>query len=105
MPRTEVVRGLGGPSVQRVGPRDRTMPCPSFLVEHERGFILFDSGLSPRGLADPEGYFPDVARLFDLRPQPELGVDRQLAGLGLTPDRIAFVVPSHLHFDHTGGLY
>ncbi len=80
-------------------------PCPSFLIEHDRGLVLFDTGVSPKGLKDPERYFPDLARRLKLTISPELGVDAQLLGLGYNPSKVNYVIPSHLHFDHAGGLY
>jgi len=81
------------------------MPCPSFLIEHERGLVLFDTGVSPKGLADPERYFPDLVRQFQFECLPELGVDRQIRELGYRLDQVRYVIPSHLHFDHAGGLF
>jgi N-acyl homoserine lactone hydrolase len=86
-------------------PMDVDMPCPSFLIEHDRGLVLFDTGVSPKGLADPESYFPDIAKEFHIERRPDLGVDRQIGDLGYRLDRIKYVIPSHLHFDHAGGLY
>jgi len=81
------------------------MPCPSYLIEHSRGLVLFDTGVSPKGLSDPEQYFPDLVARFGFDCRPELGLDAQLAALGYVPGDIKYVVPSHLHFDHAGGLY
>jgi N-acyl homoserine lactone hydrolase len=81
------------------------MPCPSFLIEHDRGLVLFDTGVSPKGLADPDHYFPDLVAQFKFECRTELGVDAQIHDLGFSLERVAYVVPSHLHFDHAGGLY
>jgi N-acyl homoserine lactone hydrolase len=86
-------------------PTHVNMPCPSYLIEHDRGLVLFDTGVSPKGLQDPETYFPAIAHEFDLQCRPELGVDRQITGLGYRLDHVTYVIPSHLHFDHAGGLY
>jgi N-acyl homoserine lactone hydrolase len=87
------------------GARTGTMPCPSFLIEHRRGLVLFDTGISPRGLADPDHYFPYLVERLRFDCNPELGIDAQLRCLGIAPDRISYVIASHLHFDHAGGLY
>jgi glyoxylase-like metal-dependent hydrolase (beta-lactamase superfamily II) len=81
------------------------MPCPSFLVEHPRGLVLFDTGVSPKGLADPERWFPDLVARFGFDCDADLGVDVQLRSLGYRTDQVSYVVPSHLHLDHAGGLY
>jgi N-acyl homoserine lactone hydrolase len=102
MRRPQVVNGrpVSSPSSPSV-----EMPCPSFLIEHERGLVLFDTGVSPKGLRDPDGYFPHLVTQFGFDCRPELGVDAQVEGLGYRLDDVNYVVPSHLHFDHAGGLY
>jgi len=81
------------------------IPCPSFLIEHNRGLVLFDTGVSPRGLADPDHYFPDLVRQLKFECRPDLGVDAQIRGLGYQLEHVKYVIPSHLHFDHAGGLF
>ena len=84
----------------------KPMPCPSFLIEHENGTILFDTGLSPKGLADPGGaFFGGLAERYGFELDPSLGVDAQLAAVGKTPGDIDYVIVSHLHYDHAGGAY
>lgn len=82
-----------------------SMPCPSFLIEHPRGMVLFDTGVSPKGLREPERYIPDLARRFKMTTGEDLAVDSQLGGLGLSLDKVRYVIASHLHFDHAGGVY
>jgi glyoxylase-like metal-dependent hydrolase (beta-lactamase superfamily II) len=91
--------------VVRPGTTPQRIPCPAFLIEHERGFVLFDAGVSPRGLDDPEAYFGGLAASLQMTFTPDLAIDVQLGQLGLTPARIRYVIASHLHFDHAGGLY
>jgi N-acyl homoserine lactone hydrolase len=87
------------------GRRTGTMPCPSFLIEHPRGLVLFDTGVSPIGLANPAEYFPDLVERLGFACDPALGIDAQLRALGVGLDEISYVIASHLHFDHAGGLY
>jgi glyoxylase-like metal-dependent hydrolase (beta-lactamase superfamily II) len=91
-------------TVQR-GERAIQIPCPSFLIQHERGLVLFDTGVSPKGIADPGAYYGELAARLNLQFTPDLAVDAQLGGLGYRPAQVRFVIPSHLHFDHAGGLY
>ncbi len=82
-----------------------TLPVNIFLVEHEEGLCLFDTGQTARA-AEP-GYFPSwypFFRLsrFELRPDDE--VAPQLARLGYEPHDLRWVVLSHLHTDHVGGI-
>lgn len=80
-----------------------TVPMPAFLIEHEKGLILFDTGLSPSGMADPVAeYGEEVAAILGLQATPEQQIDRQLANLGFRTEQITHVVSSHLHLDHAG---
>ena len=77
-------------------------PVYYVLIENEEGTILFDTGCHPEAMtkrwdmgnrkrtpvALEEGHFEVNA----------------LAGLGYRPDDITWVVVSHLHEDHAGGL-
>src|SRR6185503_9291733 len=56
-----------------------TVPVTSFLVDHPRGRLLFDTGVHCQARLDP------------------------LGRLGLTPADVRYVANSHLHFDHCGG--
>jgi N-acyl homoserine lactone hydrolase len=102
LPRVVAVDGKLAPADE--APTHVDMPCPSYLIEHPRGLVLFDTGFSPKGLKDPETYFPDIARLL-LECRPDLGVDKQITGLGYRLAQIDYVIASHLHADHAGGLY
>ena len=82
-----------------------TRPVNAFLVDHGDGLCLFDAGQTAR--AREPGYFPRwypffrLAR-FELAERDEAG--QQLRRLGIDPADIRWVVLSHLHTDHVGGL-
>ncbi len=79
-----------------------TLPIISWLIEHERGLVLFDTGLH----ADLQH---DVTRLgrsaAAFRPvfAPGEELTGRLESAGIRPDDITHIVFSHLHFDHAGG--
>ncbi len=78
-------------------------PVSSYLVVHPKGKLVFDTGISCEALADPAGRLGKrVASLFAIRSRASEDVVSQLAGLGLKPDDIRYVVNSHFHFDHCG---
>lgn len=87
------------------GWRDETLPVNVFAVEHPAGVCLFDAGQTAE--AARPGYFPRwypffrLAR-FELGPEDEAGT--QLARSGLPPAKLRWVVLSHLHTDHAGGV-
>lgn len=82
-----------------------TLPVNVFLIEHPAGLCLFDAGQTAR--AAMPGHFPRwypffrLAR-FELRPEDE--VAPQLRCRGVEPDAVRWVVLSHMHTDHVGGL-
>lgn len=83
-----------------------TIPCPSFLIEHSRGLVLFDTGLHPDAITDPEKiYGPELAPLLGIGGTREQRLDVQIQNLGFKLSDVTHVISSHGHFDHTGGLY
>jgi N-acyl homoserine lactone hydrolase len=81
-------------------------PVPFYVVEHPEGITLFDCGLHER-VGDPD----DDYRLRlqasgqDITFGPEETVTRHLERLDIDPGDVKYVVASHLHFDHVGGLH
>ena len=44
------------------------IPVPTFLVEHAKGLVLFDTGCAPEVATDPEGYWqPSTKFLRNIR--------------------------------------
>lgn len=80
-----------------------TVPVPAFLAVHEKGAVLFDTGLSPH-LADGDGAYRSQihASIETHVSAPDL-IGARLAAAGIDSRRITHVVNSHLHFDHAGG--
>jgi N-acyl homoserine lactone hydrolase len=89
--------------------REWTEPLPiyAFAIEHPEGVIVVDTGETAR-TAEP-GYFPSWHPFFrfGLREQvgPEDEIGPQLQRLGIAPKDVRWVVLSHLHTDHAGGLH
>ncbi len=76
----------------------RQMFVPCYLIEHEEGRLLWDSGL-PIEFAGGD--------IVDRRPgtwvRYDVSIVDQLAALDLTPQDIDYLALSHFHFDHAGG--
>jgi glyoxylase-like metal-dependent hydrolase (beta-lactamase superfamily II) len=89
--------------------REWTEPLPiyAWVVEHPEGIIVVDTGETARVL-EP-GYFPGwhpfyrFGVRFLISPDQEIGP--QLRALGIQPDDVRWVVLTHLHTDHAGGLH
>src|SRR4051812_16573585 len=74
----------------------RRLPVPVYTVEHPEGLVLIDTGMHPD---DPARRYGDLARLFGWDNAWSIG-----RALGPALDDVRFVVLTHLHFDHAGGL-
>jgi N-acyl homoserine lactone hydrolase len=107
--RTGMVRGKRADhGVRRYlwgGWADTALPVNAFAIEHPEGVCLFDAGQTARA-ADP-GYLPRwhpflrLAR-FELAPEDEVAA--RLRAKGISAADVRWVVLSHLHTDHVGGL-
>jgi N-acyl homoserine lactone hydrolase len=89
--------------------REWTQPLPiyAFAIEHPEGVIVVDTGETAR-VAEP-GYFPRWSPFFRFavreRVEPEEEIGPQLKRLGIRPSDVRWVVMTHLHTDHAGGLH
>jgi N-acyl homoserine lactone hydrolase len=85
------------------------LPINVYVIEHEKGSVLFDCGQDRQSVLDPS-YFPEgiigflYGRLAKFEIGPDETLSRRLATLGHDPDGVKLVVMSHLHQDHIGGL-
>jgi N-acyl homoserine lactone hydrolase len=81
-----------------------TVPVTSFLVDHPRGRLLFDTGVHCQARLDPLARLgPERIKRLAVKSRAGDDVVPQLARLGLKPDDVRYVANSHLHFDHCGG--
>jgi glyoxylase-like metal-dependent hydrolase (beta-lactamase superfamily II) len=80
-----------------------TIPVPSFLIRHDRGTVLFDTGVDCYAHLDPVARLGErIAGIFTLRSARNENVIDQLASVGLKADDVTHVINSHFHFDHCG---
>lgn len=84
-------------------------PINVYVIEHEKGLVLFDTGQDRRSVTDPD-YFPrgfvghNYRRLatFDIPEGATLAAQLSAQGYDIGDVRVAIL--SHLHQDHIGGL-
>lgn len=108
-------RSLAGPAALRLpgilldGSWTPWLPIFCYAIEHPEGVVLVDTGETARS-ADPahfacstgDAFFYTRNLRFAVQPADEVGP--QLARLGLDPEAVRWVVMTHLHSDHTGGM-
>nr|WP_184751033.1 N-acyl homoserine lactonase family protein [Microbacterium thalassium] len=84
-------------------------PINVYVIEHERGVVVFDTGQDRASVTDPD-YFPTglAGVVFDRLARFEIAEDETLPVLmqaeGFDPAAVTHVVISHLHQDHIGGI-
>jgi glyoxylase-like metal-dependent hydrolase (beta-lactamase superfamily II) len=76
------------------------IPVVSYLVEHPKGSVVFDTGLHTDMRVDPVARIGRLADYFASELAPDTAVHERVHAFDVTPDQ---VVCSHLHFDHCGG--
>jgi N-acyl homoserine lactone hydrolase len=82
------------------------VPIPFYVIERPEGVALFDCGLhADVGNADDEYRQKLLAQDLDVTFRPDETVASHLERLDIDPGRVRWVVLSHLHFDHAGGLH
>jgi N-acyl homoserine lactone hydrolase len=83
------------------------LPIYAWVIEHPEGVIVVDTGETAR-VADP-GYFPAWHPYFrrgvQERVTPDEEIGPQLENNWLDPHHVRWVVLTHLHTDHAGGLH
>jgi len=101
-------RWSGNPILNILRDPNWTEPLPiyAFVIEHPEGLIVVDTGETARA-AGP-GYFPwwHPYYRYGVREwvQPEEEIGPQMRLLGLDPEDVRWVLLTHLHTDHAGGL-
>lgn len=85
------------------------LPLNVFVIEHPDGLVLFDTGMDPAVMTDPD-YWPDPVTRFFMHHifKFDIGADdtltAQLETAGYRAADVGTAVLSHLHADHAGGI-
>jgi len=84
--------------------RGVTVPVPFFLIRHPDGDVVVDGGNPLPVAQDAHAYWGPLADVFEVAMREEDHCVVQLRTAGVDPSEIRYVVQTHLHIDHTGGL-
>lgn len=85
------------------------LPINVFVIKHRDGLVLFDTGMDPAVISDPNYVDSAIGRFFMRRVfrftiGPDDTMAKNLERLNLRVEDVCKVVISHLHFDHIGGI-
>ena len=76
-------------------------PVPAYLIEHPRGRVLFDTGLTVRARLLIDEQVSAGRQNFEFDEGTDIAA--RLRAIDIDPARIDWIVNSHLHSDHCGG--
>lgn len=81
---------------------EAAIPVCAFLIDSPEGKILFDAGCHPQAM---EGAWPEAMCANPYVFGREATLLSRLKQINVEPSEIRYVVASHLHLDHAGGLH
>ncbi len=90
-----------------LGRRWVRLPINVYVIEHEDGLVLFDTGQDRAVVTDPD-YYPDritalfMRNIFRWHIGPDDTLTTQLERAGYSAAKVRKAVISHLHADHVG---
>lgn len=81
------------------------VPIPFFLIQHNGKNILFDTGNGLEVATNPQEHWKGIIETYSPKMTEKQFVANQLKDiLEIPADKIDFVILSHLHLDHAGGV-
>ena len=80
------------------------VPVPYYLIQHPRGNVMFDLGNALECARDPRKHWGAVCDVYEPVMKEEEYCANAIGKVGLKPEDIDYIVMSHLHLDHAGGV-
>ena len=77
-------------------------PVPAFLIETEKGYILYDTGCHPDCMGEQGRWPVEFQNQVPFEGDETSNILYKLKELGISPDDIGTVILSHMHNDHAG---
>ncbi len=99
-----IIRALNGFSKSLPWPPYQRIGAVCLLVETNQGLLLVDTGLGLHDYEKPTRMMRDFMNVLRAVRDPEIAIVRQVARMGFEPEDVRYIVLTHLHLDHAGGL-
>lgn len=81
-----------------------TVPVCSYLIVHEKGTAVFDTGMHVATQTDQAAYLGAKFHSYQqCHFHPGEEISERLKAMQIAPESINYIINSHLHFDHCGG--
>ncbi len=81
----------------------KTLTFSSILIQHPKGTFLFDTGIGDSTKSLFKKHVPYLQRKM-IKFEMGTSVKTQFQKHNFNLDSISFIIPSHFHYDHTGGI-
>jgi N-acyl homoserine lactone hydrolase len=79
-------------------------PVPWFVIEHPSGLAVIDGGMAPGVAEDPLRHWGPIANTYWPVMSPGQACVPALEAAGFDPGDVRYLLQSHLHLDHSGGI-
>ncbi|MBG0778093.1 MAG: N-acyl homoserine lactonase family protein [Desulfovibrionaceae bacterium] len=80
------------------------VPVPFFLIDHPRGKVLFDTGNALETVDRKREHWGAMVDAYDVVMAEDQWCANAIRKVGVEPGDIDYVILSHLHLDHAGGV-
>ena len=99
----KIVMMTENPVTEEDGDEDASaIPVSAFLIDSPKGKLLFDTGCHPDAM---KGAWPKAMCTNPYICDEEFTLLSRLKQINVKPEEIKYIVVSHLHLDHAGGLH
>jgi glyoxylase-like metal-dependent hydrolase (beta-lactamase superfamily II) len=79
-------------------------PLPAFVIRHQKGTVVFDTGHNHKALEDPHGWYGSQIDGMTIKVTKDDCLPFQMQKAGIDPKEVTHVIMSHLHIDHAGEM-
>lgn len=80
------------------------VPVPFLLIDHPKGKVLFDTGNALEVVSQKKEHWGGILAAYDPIMTKEQWCINAINSVGVKKEDISYVILSHLHLDHAGGV-